>query len=214
MSKSSKSEAVDYFHLPRPLWRKLKKCLPERKRSKRGGRPARPDRAAMNALWYVLWTGCQWKALHRSWFGISASAVHARFQRWQQLGVFEKIMRCFAKYYSKKRKVKWQWQSLDSKSYLTPIDLLGAVLVERPDKPQHLSADAAYDSTDLQSFIVLEGYTPHIKTNKRRGREPEPRGLGEPHPSRKALSSSNGPSPGSPSVEASAHAGPRKLQTG
>jgi hypothetical protein len=35
---------VDYFRLPRPLWRKLKKCLPrrsqsKRRRSRRGGRP-------------------------------------------------------------------------------------------------------------------------------------------------------------------------------
>lgn len=60
----------------------------------------------MNALWYLLWTGCQWKALHRDWFGVSASAVHARFQRWRQLGVFEKIMRCLAKYYGKKRGIK------------------------------------------------------------------------------------------------------------
>jgi putative transposase len=223
LSKSSK--AVDYFHLPRPLWRKLKKCLPERKRSKRGGRPPCPDRAVMNALWYVLWTGCQWKALHRTWFGVSASAVHARFQRWRRLGVFEKMMTFLAKHYGKRRKVKWKWQSLDSKSCPAPlggegtgrnptdrgkrgskihllvdkrgaplsviigganrhdktaaVDVLVTVAVERPSKPQHLCADAAYDSADVQDFAVLEGYTPHIKPNKRRGKEPKPQGLGE-----------------------------------
>jgi transposase len=57
----------------------------------------------MNAIWYVLWTGCQWKALHRSWFAVSASAVHARFQNWRRLGVFEQIMCCLARYYGKKR---------------------------------------------------------------------------------------------------------------
>lgn len=223
MSKSSK--AISYFHLPRPLWRKLKKCLPKRRRSKRGGRPPCPDRTVMNALWYVLWTGCQWKALHRTWFGVSASAVHARFQRWRRLGVFEQIMRCLAKYYGKKREVKWKWQSLDSKSYPAPlggegtgrnptdrgkrgsklhllvdkrgaplsviisganrhdktaaVDVLVAVAVGRPSKPQHLCADAAYDSADVRDFVVLAGYTPHIKPNKRRGKEPEPQGLGE-----------------------------------
>ena len=42
---------VDYFHLPRPLWRKLKKCLPKMKRkmSAKGGRPRASDRAVINA---------------------------------------------------------------------------------------------------------------------------------------------------------------------
>jgi hypothetical protein len=33
------------------------------------------DRAIANAIWYVLWTGCQWKAIHREWFGVSSSVV-------------------------------------------------------------------------------------------------------------------------------------------
>lgn len=232
MSKSSKAGAVDYFHLPRPLWRKLKKCLPKHNSKRRGGRPARPDRAVMNALWYVLWTGCQWKALRRHWFGVSASAVHARFQRWRQHGVFEKVMKRLVTFYGKKRKVKWKWQSLDSKSCPAPlggeatgcsptdrakqgskvhllvdrrgaplsvvvtaanrhdktvaVDLVLAMVVKRPDNTQHLCADAAYDSADVRDFVVLEGYTPHIKANRRRGKMPEPQGLGETtHPARR-----------------------------
>ena len=83
---------VDYFHLPRPLWRKIKKCLPKRKRkmTSRGGRPRASDRAVIGGIWYVLWTGCQCKALHRDWFGVSSSVIHERFQRWTKMGVFEK----------------------------------------------------------------------------------------------------------------------------
>jgi hypothetical protein len=49
-------KSLDYFRLPRPLWRKLKKCLPKkkRKRTKRGGRPRACDRAVINGIWYVL----------------------------------------------------------------------------------------------------------------------------------------------------------------
>lgn len=185
-------------------------------------RPRGDERAlgrSAQTSYNVLWTGCQWKALHRTWFGVSASAVHARFQRWRRLGVFEQIMRCLAKHYGKKRKVKWKWQSLDSKSYPAPlggegtgrnptdrgkrgskihllvdkrgaplsviisganrhdktaaVDVLVAVAIGRPSKPQHLCADAAYDSTDVRDSVVLEGYTPHIKPNKRRGKQPE-----------------------------------------
>jgi hypothetical protein len=73
MKEATTTRRVDYFNLPRPLWRKLKKCLPKNKRkmSTKGGRPRASDRAVINAIWYVLWTGCQWKAIHRDWFGVS-----------------------------------------------------------------------------------------------------------------------------------------------
>ena len=41
---------------------------------------------SINAIWYVLWTGCQWKALHRDWFGVCASVVHECFQKWSHNG--------------------------------------------------------------------------------------------------------------------------------
>ena len=48
MSKATTTRKVDYFRLPRPLWRKLKKCLPKkRNKASRGGRPSasfRPGR--------------------------------------------------------------------------------------------------------------------------------------------------------------------------
>ena len=53
MSKATTTtRKVDYFRLPRPLWRKLKKCLPKKtknKSSRRGGRPRASDRAVINA---------------------------------------------------------------------------------------------------------------------------------------------------------------------
>ena len=76
MREAATTRRVDYFNLPRPLWRKLKKCLPKnnRKMSTKGGRPRASDRAVINAIWYVLWTGWKWKAIHRDWFGVSSRA--------------------------------------------------------------------------------------------------------------------------------------------
>jgi hypothetical protein len=31
MKEATTTPSVDYFNLPRPLWRKLKKCLPKKK---------------------------------------------------------------------------------------------------------------------------------------------------------------------------------------
>jgi putative transposase len=124
MSKTTTTRKVDYFRLPRPLWRKLKKHLPRRRRNKvkRGGRPRVPDRAVANAIWYVLWTGCQWKAIHREWFGVSSSVVHERFQRWVRMGLFEKLMRRMAEHYAKERGgIGWRWQAMDSKNSPAPV---------------------------------------------------------------------------------------------
>ncbi len=54
-----------------------------------GARPRMPDRPAMDAMFYVPRTGCQWKALPRS-VG-AASTVHGRFQEWVQAGVFAQV---------------------------------------------------------------------------------------------------------------------------
>lgn len=234
MSKSNKHQSVDYFRVPRPLWRQFKKCLPKPACSSQyGGRPRLPDRTVLNAIWYVLWTGCQWKALHRDWFGVCASTAHARFQSWQRLGVFKKLMKRLAKYYGKKRNIKWKWQSLDSKNFPAPlggegtgrnptdrgkqgsklhllvdkrgaplsvtvtganshdktaaVDVIVSLYLKRPCQKQHLCADAAYDAADVRDFVILEGYTPHIKLNKRRSKVSAPRiGLGEvAHPARR-----------------------------
>jgi hypothetical protein len=39
--------------------------VPAKKRNNtsRGGRPRASDRAVINGIWYVLWRGCQWKAV-------------------------------------------------------------------------------------------------------------------------------------------------------
>src|SRR5215203_1125079 len=122
MREAATTRSVDYFNLPRPLWRKLKKCLPKnnRKMSTKGGRPRASDRAVINAIWYVLWTGCQWKAIHRDWFGVSSSVVHERFQR--RRGIFEKLMKRMAQYYAREHGgISWKWQAMDSKHCAAPL---------------------------------------------------------------------------------------------
>ncbi|MBW4640888.1 MAG: transposase [Gloeocapsa sp. UFS-A4-WI-NPMV-4B04] len=46
-------------------------------------------RLALEAIFFVLSTGCQWKALPRE-LGAS-STVHDRFQAWCEQGVFERL---------------------------------------------------------------------------------------------------------------------------
>ena len=104
---SIKPANVDYFRVPRPLWRKIKRLLPKAPAHRGPGRPPADTRAIMNGIWYVLWTGCQWKAVHRSWFGVASSVIHDRFQKWQQEGRFAKIMEVLLRFYNRMRRIQW-----------------------------------------------------------------------------------------------------------
>jgi putative transposase len=165
MSKATTSSKVDYFRLPRPLWRKLKKHLPTKKRkSKLGGRPRVSDRAVANAIWYVLWTGCQWKALHRDWFGVSSSVVHERFQRWRRMGLFEKLMKWMVEYYAKESGgIGWKWQAMDSKN--SPAPLGGEKTGKNPTDRGKRGAkiNLLVDQSGAPLSVVLTGANRHDK---------------------------------------------------
>lgn len=168
MKKATTTRQVDYFRLPRPLWRKVKKCLPKEKRNKsrQGGRPRASDRAAINGIWYVLWTGCQWKAVHRDWFGVSSSVIHERFQRWRRMGVFEKLMKRIAEYYAKERGgVGWKWQAMDSKSCTSPLG--GSETGKNPTDRGKLGAkiNLMVDERGAPISVVLTGANRHDKVS-------------------------------------------------
>ncbi len=56
----------------------------------KGGRPPVPARRAMEAVWFVMRTGCQWRALNAT--GICSSATaERRFREWKRAGVFERL---------------------------------------------------------------------------------------------------------------------------
>ena len=117
----TKPKNVNYFQVPRKLWCLIKRELPKQERHQGPGRPPIPHRKVVNGIWYVLWTGCQWKAIKREWFGVSSSVLHERFQTWQQEGRWAKIMRRVARFYARERRIAWLWQSADSKSVPAPL---------------------------------------------------------------------------------------------
>lgn len=116
-----KPKNVDYFQMPRPLWRCVRRLLPKPKPKPKGGRPAANNRAVLNGLWYILWTGCQWKAIHKDWFGVCSSTLHERFQTWQQMGIFQKVMTRMVRFYARYRGIQWLFQAIDSKACPAPL---------------------------------------------------------------------------------------------
>jgi putative transposase len=171
MSEATTSRKVDYFQLPRPLWRKLKKSLPNKKKTpaqaRRGGRRRASDRAVINGICYVLWTGCQWKAVHRDWFGVSSSVIHERFQTWTKMGIFEKLMKKMAQYYAREQRggIGWKWQAMDSKSCSAPLG--GDKTGKNPTDRGKLGAkiNLMVDERGAPLSIVLTGANRHDKVS-------------------------------------------------
>ena len=69
-------------------WARLEPLVPA---AKTGGRPRQTDmRAAMNAIFYLLRTGCPWRYLPRDPFP-ARSTVYNIFRKFQREGVWERI---------------------------------------------------------------------------------------------------------------------------
>jgi transposase len=84
------TQAVDVnWRIPDVLWDRLEPLLPKRRRSRKGGRPPLAYRRVLDGLFYVLRTGCQWKAAPKE-FG-SGSSLHRYFQKWVKRGVFRHL---------------------------------------------------------------------------------------------------------------------------
>lgn len=83
--------ADDGWRIPDKVWAQMELLLPERPAHPLGcHNPRVPDRDAMNAILFVLRTGCQWNALDST--GIcSCSSAYRRFREWTQAGVFLKF---------------------------------------------------------------------------------------------------------------------------
>lgn len=114
------SISTSKFHqIPEVVWERLEPLLPKYKRSPKGGKPRLLLRKVANGIFYVLVTGCQWKAMPRE-FG-SGSAIHAYFQEWVELGVFQKLWSVALEEYDDLKGIDWEWQSLDGAMNKSPL---------------------------------------------------------------------------------------------
>lgn len=67
-------------------WRIISRLLPKRLRR---GRPPIDRRRVINAIFYVLRSGCQWRMLPRDF--PNWNTVYGIFRRWRQAGLWQKI---------------------------------------------------------------------------------------------------------------------------
>jgi transposase len=137
MSNAKSWEVTDDF------WARVEPLVPLRERSTEqtyeraagGGRKPKQARLVFEAIFYVLRTGCQWKALPYERFG-SASAIHTRFLQWEKAGFFDNLWAAGLAEYDAFEGIAWRWQSIDGAMMKAPLaqETVGANPTDRGKK--------------------------------------------------------------------------------
>src|SRR6185295_5329342 len=109
------------WSIPDELWNEMKPLLPPGKPHPLGcHRPRVDDRKAMDAIFFVLRTGCQWGALDAT--GLCAhSAAHRRFQAWTEADVFVALREQGLGEYDALQGMDWEWLELDDAMPKAPL---------------------------------------------------------------------------------------------
>ena len=76
-------------------WAKIAPLLPQRKASKRGGRPRASDRACLEGILWMLKTGARWEDLPRDRGWPSYSTCRRRLLEWDEQGVWVSLWRSY-----------------------------------------------------------------------------------------------------------------------
>lgn len=121
-SRTPNNKTTTVFHVSDELWAVLEPILPVHVNTHRfgGGRPRVPDRKCADGIFYVLRTGCQWKALDQTEL-CSGSTAHARYQEWVKDGVFLKLWQVGVEQFDELKGIDWEWQSMDGAMTKAPL---------------------------------------------------------------------------------------------
>jgi transposase len=111
----------DQWRIPDILWQRIEPQLPPRPPHPLGcHNPRVGDRRAMDAIFFVLRTGCQWNALNAT--GIcSSSSAHRRFQEWTAAGVFVTLWAAGLQEYDALKGLDWSWLAMDGAMTKAPL---------------------------------------------------------------------------------------------
>jgi putative transposase len=107
------------FRLPDVVFERIEYLLPKFRKSKKGGRPRLSWRVVLDGIFYVLRTGCQWKAVPPE-FG-SGSSLHRYFQMLVKRGTFERLWAMALLEFDDLKGIDWQWQSMDGAMTKAPL---------------------------------------------------------------------------------------------
>jgi putative transposase len=153
------------FELSDELWMRLEPLLPKvRKRARwRGGRPQIDARVVANAIFFVLRTGCQWKAITCEGHGCSGSTAHRYFQRWERAGVFRRFWASGLSEYEELEGIQWDFQSMDGAMVKAPLGG-GATGPNPTDRAKSgTKRSLQTDGAGIPVGVVIDGANRHDK---------------------------------------------------
>ena len=118
---------IKSWELTDQMWERAQPLIPEPQRKEGkiyhrkpgGGRKPMPPRQVLQAIFFVLRTGIQWKALPKE-YG-SASSVHEYFSKWAQAGLFMRLWQEGLLSYEELYGIGWEWQSADGCMVKAPL---------------------------------------------------------------------------------------------
>ena len=126
------------WRIPDALWERIEPLLPPRKPHPLGCHRRRvDDRQAMDAIFFVLRTGCQWGALDATGL-CSHSAAHRRFQEWTEADVFVALWEQGLVAYDALQGIDWEWLAMDGAMTKAPLGgEKGGQESDRPRQNRH-----------------------------------------------------------------------------
>ncbi len=102
---------MQFTELTDKQWETIQKHLPKPAKT---GRPRSNDRMTINGIIYVLIAGCRWNKIPKR-YGDDSTA-NRRLNKWQQKGIWKKILVGVIKSAYKSKKLNLQKISVDSSS--------------------------------------------------------------------------------------------------
>lgn len=120
--RSPDNRTTTAYRISDALWAVLEPLLPVPTNTHRwgGGRPRVADRDCADAIFYVLRTGCQWRALNQTTL-CAKSTAHNRFQAWAGAGVFLRLWQTGVERFDELRGMDWDGLSLDGAMTKAPL---------------------------------------------------------------------------------------------
>ena len=121
-ARTPNNKTTTGFRISDELWAVIEPILPEHVNTHRfgGGRPRVADRKCADGIFYVLRTGCQWKALNETGL-CPGSTAHDRFQEWVKGDVFLKLWQAGVEEFDELKGIEWAWLSMDGAMSKAPL---------------------------------------------------------------------------------------------
>lgn len=127
----------DSWRIPDFMWEEMKQIIPKPTDNHplRCHKPRIDDRKAMDGIFFVMRTGCQWQALDSTTI-CKHSVAHDRFQEWIATRVFKEFWRRGLLMYDETKGLNLKWQSLDGAMTKAPLggEATGANPTDRAKK--------------------------------------------------------------------------------